>query len=648
MRRLLLAVVATTLTALIAASAAAVPPPDGRVLELVTPGDTGRNVILGPYMARTGDRVVYGALAAFEGGQSNVLNTYVANRTASGWVNRPLQVPPRDGPLGWSPLDVAPEDASKVIASGIPGLIGATETILRRFNADGTPDGPPIIHHPSLAVQYATATPDMSRVWVYSTESLVPGETFPAAGRQVYEMVNGQAQAVGLLPGDAVPECGAQLAPDQFGFTTTTRGHAVSADGNRVFFLSPDPQSFGCPTSEPARLYTRTGGETVAISEAPPGATEQAASWVGAARDGSVAFFRTGTPLVAADDDETLDLYRWDAATGDNTCLTCVPGTEAFSGFESSPVVSEDGSKVYFVSSANLVPDPEATPDVPKIFVHDGTALEFVANTGQLGGYASGFPTGDMSDDGNHLLIQTFDQLTSVENNDHNTIYRYTHETDEIVCVSCPPDGGAVTSPANAAAQAFTSTVPTHAMSDDGSAIGFSTSQALVPGDTNGGLDTYRWLDGDIALVTDGVTESPGFGSTPNHAFFGVDRDGSNVVVSIFDRLVPEHQAGVQFYTARIGGRPSPFPPPPVPECEGDVCQGAGAPQAPAATPGSVTLNSPGNVTPAKKAKRKKCRKGFVRKRVRGKVRCVRRQGRANRSRRAADRTKKTALRRNK
>src|SRR5918997_2038629 len=221
--RVLLVVAASAAAALTGASAAsAVAPADGRVLELVSPGETGRNWITGPLMARSGDRVVYAGLAGFAGAPSNVLNTYVATRTASGWVNRPLRVPPRDGPMGWTPLDAAPENDSKVIATGLPGLLGANSTFLQRFNADGTPDGPPIIRRPSLNVQYATATPDLERVWVHSSESLVSGETFPAAGRQIYEMVDGQAEAVGILPDDSVPECGAQMASE------TIRGHAVS------------------------------------------------------------------------------------------------------------------------------------------------------------------------------------------------------------------------------------------------------------------------------------------------------------------------------------------------------------------------------------------------------------------------------------
>ena len=642
--RLLLVVAATTAAALTGVSAAAAAaPPDGRAFEIVSPGDTGRNVIIGPYLSRDGNRVAYGALAAFDGAHSNVLNTYVATRTDSGWVNRPMQVSPRTGPMGWSPLDVATEDAGKVIAQGIPGLIGGTGLLLRRFNADGTPDGPPLIDHPNFNVQYATSTPDMTRNWIHSSESLVAGETFPVIGRMTYEVVNGEPEAATLLPGDAVPECGAALPNEVSSFQITTRGHVVSEDGDRIFFVSPDPQSFGCPTTDPPRLYTRANGDTVPISEAPVGETEQGVSFVGAAEDGSAVFFATGTPLVAADENESGDLYRYDVAADSNQCLSCVSGQEAF---VNGGISSEDGSTAYFVSNADLVADPDANPGAPKVFVHDGTSLEFVANTGTLSPSSNSFPAGDLSFDGDTLMIQTTDQLTDFVTNGFEAIYRYTHADSEVVCVSCAP-GVDYTAGASASVSAFTSAVATHSMSDDGSLIGFATTMALVSGDSNNGLDTYRWLDGELALVTDGVNTAVPGGNTPNHGYFGVDRTGANIVISSFDGLVPEHIGGVQFYTARIGGRFSPFPPPPTPECDGDACQGSPGGDSPGATPGSLTLNSRGNVTPTK-AKPKKCRKGFVRRRVRGKVRCVRRQGQANRARRAADRTKKTALRRNK
>ena len=84
----------------------------------------------------------------------------------------------------------------------------------------------------------------------------------------------------------------------------------------------------------------------------------------------------------------------------------------------------------------------------------------------------------------------------------------------------------------------------------------FSTNKALVPDDSNGSNDIYRWKEGEgVALVTDGVSTTSGF--SPNHTLGGTDASGSNVVFSAFERLVPEHIGGPQVYTARAGSRRS-------------------------------------------------------------------------------------------
>ena len=129
---------------------------------------------------------------------------------------------------------------------------------------------------------------------------------------------------MGLLPDGTAHECGARFTTD---FQHAHRQHYVSEDGSRIFFVSPDPNAFDCtdPTPDPARLYTRAGGTTVPISEAPAGETEFAARFVQATADGSTVFFLTSTNMVAEDTDGTEDLYRFDIG-GDYTCMSCVDG----------------------------------------------------------------------------------------------------------------------------------------------------------------------------------------------------------------------------------------------------------------------------------------------------------------------------------
>ena len=216
-----------------------------------------------------------------------------------------------------------------------------------------------------------------------------------------------------------------------------------------------------------------------------------------------------------------------------------------------SAVVSEDGSRAYFVSSANLVTDPDLTPDVQHIYVNDGSGVSFVANTGQLGQTATSFPRGQISPDGSVLWILAPEQLTDAPTNGNPALYRYEAEADELTCASCV-EGLPYTYSVDFVANGYGG-APSRAASDNGDWAFFTSTAALVPDDTNQALDVYRWHEGDgVALITDGVSQVSGF--SPNHGFGGTDVTGTNAVFSAFERLVPQHIGGPQIYTARIGG----------------------------------------------------------------------------------------------
>ena len=67
-------------------------------------------------------------------------------------------------------------------------------------------------------------------------------------------------------------------------------------------------------------------------------------------------------------------------------------------------------------------------------------------------------------------------------------------------------------------------------VSGDGSTVAFSTDQALVPGDVNGGSDLYEWHNGSLGLLTDGVSGFPTALSRPRAEVVYVDATGANVM----------------------------------------------------------------------------------------------------------------------
>jgi hypothetical protein len=159
-----------------------------------------------------------------------------------------------------------------------------------------------------------------------------------------------------------------------------------------------------------------------------------------------------------------------------------------------------------------------------------------------------------------------------------------------------------------------------HALSDDGRRAFFSSGEVLVPQDTNGKWDAYEYdvADGSVHLLSSGSDPS-------NSYFMDASRKGDDAFILTRERLVGwDIDGGYDLYDARVGGGV----PDPVAKivCVGDTCQGPVSP-----VPGQLSVQSKSvvgsNVKPhVKRPARRVCRRGFARKRVRGKVRCVKRK----------------------
>lgn len=194
------------------------------------------------------------------------------------------------------------------------------------------------------------------------------------------------------------------------------RAGAISSDGSRVFFVSPDPGPFakpcfgaGATTFCPTQVYMRQGGggadavtrwiSRTEVTQANGASADQDASltgqaiFEGASADGDKALFSTASPLTADDpngegaapvggivsgtpNDDSWDLYMYDLpdapgadpADGDLTRISAGPegggdcNSPAGGGKASGALrfVSADGSRVYFTCAAPLdgVPVP--------------------------------------------------------------------------------------------------------------------------------------------------------------------------------------------------------------------------------------------------------------------------------------------------
>jgi hypothetical protein len=153
-------------------------------------------------------------------------------------------------------------------------------------------------------------------------------------------------------------------------------------------------------------------------------------------------------------------------------------------------------------------------------------------------------------------------------------------------------------------------------MANDGR-VAFTTSDALVPQDTDGVEDVYEFVDSRPRLISSGTSQRSVFEGNAIYppAYTGLESfsaDGIDLYFSTYDTLAPQDHNGpfIKFYDARTNGG-FPISPPLQPCVAADECHGTGS-----ATPGEpqigtgANLGGGGNELTAPKRKAKKGRRG--------------------------------------
>lgn len=494
----------------------------------------------------------------------------------------------------------------------------------------------------------------------------------------LFEWDHGSVRLAGVLSDSACgsPPCAAPQSQAGrgagSGFYTP---HTVSADGSRIFFTVP---SATCPSAfaDCGDLYLRSDHATTVKLNASektngtgPGGTDPngplPAQYWDASIDGSRAFFVSTEALTddaPVDGDRKLYMYST-AADGQGRHLTFLSvDQEPRDGIAADDVpgvlgVSNDGHTVYFADNGGqlVAGGPTTTNGLPtKLFRwHDG-ALDYigaVTSDDQQENFAASWVStprqARVSPDGRYLLFAAIkgNGLTgynhgSCPGNGTTTqtcqeLYLYRADaTPHLVCVSCNPSRAPATTKAGDVVRTgsggSTKTYHlNHALSDDGRRVFFSTAEALVPEDVNGMVDAYEYdvASGTVHLLSTGTDTSDSY-------FMDASRSGDDVFILTRQRLVGWDVDGAyDLYDVRVGGG-VPDPAGPV-ICTPQTCRGpVVAPPARKVGPSATAVGS--NVSShGKKRVRHGCRRGFVRKRVHGKVRCVKRPRRHAQRRRA-------------
>ncbi len=368
---------------------------------------------------------------------------------------------------------------------------------------------------------------------------------------------------------------------------------SVSADGSRVAFAIGG----NIYLREGAqRTYWLNASETTTLE---PGAAPPAQFW-GMSDDGSRIFFTTGGSLVAEDQDgASQDLYMYEVGKPAGHRLTLLSRDETGdpAQFVSSVVgTSSDGAYVYFIADGQFDPgEPES--------VEQGLHLWHAGSISYIGAFNDSnlakvntpitqwsnptvTKTARVTPDGRYLLFmstndQGFAGRRGYPGFDHGAcgssgcreLYLYSAESGRLTCVSCNPQGGPATAdavtdvnPGVSAAQA--SQHLSHALSEDGEHVFFTTTERLVPEDTNGFADVYEYdvPSGELHLISSGTSDAPSY-------FMDASPDGKDVYFDTRERLVGwDTDRSYDLYDARVGGGlPEPVPVPSA--CEGESCR---------------------------------------------------------------------------
>jgi hypothetical protein len=594
-----------------------------RAWEQVSAPDTDGNASFIKSVADSGERALYGidggspGSANGGGGFGGESNFQLAERTPHGWKNESL-FPTRAQAPGniWR------------------GIWGSTElNELYGFNYDVTGIGSAemwelrpgrvdqmlyssVLEHYDPTGNWFAASDDGSRAVIALKGTNDPAYPLPESEEELYDLSSGSPKLVGLLPGNTLPLCGVHMSTG--GQLVSPLLHWITPDGSHVFFYAyPNSKC----ESEPAGLYDRD------MASATTKLIAANARFIRSA--GGSVFFSTNESLVSGDPGES-DIYRYQINDGSYHCVTCsIPGgpdghadyTQGVEKSGSAFVVSNDGSRIYFIAADRLLPGA-APRGLYRLDVSNGS-LAYVAPVDFSTQFSYSSATGTaISPDGSFLAFRSLDPELNAssgqQNGDTLQFYLYGDATGSLVCASCPPDGSAPRADAKLPGVGGEYYVGANggALNNSGDYV-FSTPTALVAADQNTSLsgqepshgeDLYEWRDGRLLLITDGRTETKG-GSVPG--FDGMSPSGRDVFFDQAAALTPDAiDASNHLFDARIGGGFD-FPSPPPP-CSLEACQGTPLPAPNDATPASLSFSGPGNQTsgsaaPKKSTQSKKC-----------------------------------------
>jgi hypothetical protein len=599
------------------------PPGSDRAYEMVSLPDSGGNPVITAFaVSDDGNRAVYrvnGGTPISKSGTS--LSSLYAERTEvaphlGGWRSEDIS-PPRDQVGGGTWVEPAGRtDLSDQVVLNVDTSTEVGEIWRLRPGQPAALVYQPKLFRPDGQLGEAVITSDdASRVVVRELGTLDPAHPVPPGVENLYDVSSGTPKLVGFLPDGSIPACGATTNIKN-GNQVSRAPHWLSSDGSLLFFES----CTGLFMRDLDAEETRQIGPGAFIKWTP----------------GAV-FFSTTQSLNPGDTGGT-DIYRYEIGSEALKCVTCVLEDQDVN-ITGSVAVAADGSRVYFRTDSVLAPGA-ASPGVYRVNVASGD-LAYVAPIGSSAIGETAFGGQAITPDGSVLVFASdhpgLNAVGGQQNGGTRQYYRYDDRDRSLTCLSCPQDGSdpvdSVLSRLLASGDGEGAGANKTALSADGKTFAFATPTSLLKTDQNTfrpgqepqvGTDVYEWRDGQLLLITNGLTEWPV--KSPPYVS-AITPSGNDIFFAAAAQYTQDALDGYQrLYDARIGGGFE-FPPSPKP-CPLEVCQGTpkGAPEERAPGTGSFAgASTVGTTAP------RSCPKGRHKVRKGGKARCVKSQSRKHR-----------------
>jgi hypothetical protein len=617
--------------------------PDCRSYEIASAADAGGNVIFPESAPNTGyatnpSRLFYTAAFGAIPGTGNPINTigdlYAATRTNEGWVTKYIGLPATKSfemgpPPGAGQTGLLGQEPDKVQSQTLSNT--EQSKILNWDN--GNPD---FALGGSNAPYLWDASGKLLERWPSNLEEVTNGEEFVGE-------VKASADLTHFVFSSDIPFLPGGQPGDIYDNDTVAKTvDIVSKDGN------DDPLPNASPikvSTDGSHILMSAGGELymrvndALTYELDPG---NPVNFIGMTADGSKVYFTTNATLTGDDTDTSVDLYMWSEATNSLTRVSAGTGGTgntdkcsaswttncdvvpiSFTGYlrlqggvggnGTDNFLAAENGDIYFFSPEQLDGTSNGFAGQENLYDYRNGHAQFVAafeagsrvctlNQGES--ICSDGPIARMqvSPDDQHAAFITASRLTSYDNAGKAMMYSYEPATGTLTCDSCLPSGEPPTADVYASQNGLF-------MTNDGRTF-FSTTDPLVPQDTDETTDIYEFVEGRPQLISPGTgIKYESFGFIGIEAFPGlvaVSADGTDVFFATFDTLVPQdHNGGtLKIYDARTGGG-FPFNQPPPGCVAADECHGAGS-SAPTSAPGgtSANLGRVGNLHPGSKKKR--------------------------------------------